>query len=144
MIPENVITELADDLESGFKCYVHKRTFEIVSFPEEYVLNDNVEDFEEEMEKVESEPEAYIELEPMGSFDSFKVMQDFVNCMDKKNPLKSKLADVLQGPKPVVNFKKLIHQSGTTREEWFSFRKAKNVQWVREQLNELLVSDTNT
>jgi hypothetical protein len=140
MIPEPIINELADDLESGFKCYVHKRTYEVVSFPEDNMLNDNVEDWEDDMEKIEMDRESYIELEPMGSFDCFKVMEDFVKSLPGENPSKAKLADVVSGPKPVSNFKKVIHHSGETRDLWFSFRRARNVDWVREQVNELMVS----
>jgi hypothetical protein len=50
------------------------------------------------------------------------------------------LAVILEDPKPVSNFKKVIHHSGATRDLWFSFRRAKNIEWVREQVNELLVS----
>ena len=77
---EEQINEIADELDSGFKCYVHKENGTFIAVPDDDRFPDMEMDvWEKEMEQLNSDPSAYIEIEPMDSVESFKVMEDFVN-----------------------------------------------------------------
>jgi hypothetical protein len=64
--------------------------------------------------------EKCIEIEPLESHESFKIMENFVNHL-KSGKEADRLAQAVNGHKPFANFNHLIHDS-QYRENWFAFR----------------------
>lgn len=104
-------------------------TFEVEFIPKE--LKYNPKEFEmitgETWDSSEIKHENWqkcIEVEPMESHDSFKVMEYFT---DELNDVKmqEKLVKTLNKPKPFANFKNLVEDSDY-RQQWFDFRQK---QW---------------
>jgi hypothetical protein len=61
-----------------------------------------------------------LEISPLDSQDSYRIMENFVNNLpDCKE--KDRLCDAISGHKPFANFNRIIHDSDY-REEWFEFR----------------------
>lgn len=136
-VPEAILKDIADNMEAGLKCYIHKETQEIIGLPDEDRFPDadlDNEAWQEEIQKLADNPNKYIEIGSMNSSDSFKVMEDFVDLLPN-NSTKTRLITALEGHKPFANFNHQIHNSGEYKEQWFKFRMARGVEWVREQLD---------
>ncbi len=133
------INELADNLDSGLRCFVHKEKKTIVTTPD--TLNNPDSDSEwwdEANEEIENNFDSYVEIEKMESHESFRVMVDFINTVDNL-VLRDKLEEALRRPKPFANFKFATDNSGLYRQKWFDFKKLQLIEWVKGQLiiNEL-------
>lgn len=134
-VSREVLNDIADSLESGFKCYVHKETLEVVTFLDEEQYPDiDPEDWQEDIDKVFDNREKYIEIENMDSSESFRVMEDFVFSLET-NSIKVRLLQAIEGRKPFANFKRQIDDSGEYREQWFAFRRDRNIDWVQNQIS---------
>lgn len=88
----------------------------------------------EVIDKVDNICDDYILIEPMNSNQSYAVLELFADQL-KSNEYGEKLIAALNRPKPFNNFDYLIHESDF-KQEWFDFRKERNVEWVREQIYE--------
>lgn len=134
VLSNELITDIADKLEAGLKCYLNTVTREVVSFPDINRLpGGDFNDWEEEIRKVEKNPKIYREINSMNFSESYILMQEFVNIVEDKN-MKSRLAQAIQGPRPFANFKMQIARSRSLRDTWFSFKSDKVIEWVRSQL----------
>ena len=94
-LPEQTIKSIAQDLDCGLVCYIHKETKEVISViaPDNYHYAD-MEYWEKEIEEVENNAEQYLKIEKMPSRDAFQVMADFVE--EVRNPrIQNKLITAL-------------------------------------------------
>ncbi len=132
---KNIIQEISENLDSGNDCYYNPKTNEIVSIPNFSHISDE-EEFEEifqvDLTKV-NEPKAdFIKFEVLESFESFKIMERFVEQMTDQQ-FKSELENALRRKKPFQNFKYSIENSDL-REEWFDFKLSEIEKIVESQL----------
>ena len=128
------INELADNLDSGLRCFVHKEKKTIVTTPD--TLNNPDSDSEwwdAANEEIENNFGSYVEIEKMDRHVSFRVMEDFINTVDNLT-LRDKLEEALRRPKPFANFKFAIDNYGLYRQKWFDFKKLQLIEWVKGQL----------
>jgi len=134
-VSKEILNDIADNLEAGYKCFIHMDTCEVVTYlnPDQYPEMDP-KDWKEEIGKVRKAKKKFIEIESMKTFQSFKVMEEFVDSLEN-NSTKVRLLVALEGKKPFANFKHQIENSGDYREFWFSFRRDKNIKWVQDQLS---------
>lgn len=129
-----LVKEIAEMLDCGFKCYVHKETHELITIPDELKHPDmEFEAWEEDIEKLEENFFDYLYIEAMDSRESFSVMEDFIDEVDDKK-LKNRLIYALERSKPFKNFKYEIDYSGKYREQWFTFKLQKNIEWVKDRI----------
>lgn len=130
---EETIIELADLIDCGLVCYLHKESEEIESFPEDIDLDIEEEDpWQEVIDKIDNHPDQYIRIEKMDSNQAFRVMVRFAEIVDS-DKLREKLFNALNHGKPFRNFKYLIDNSDY-RQDWFDFKLEQNVLWVKEQI----------
>ena len=134
-ISRELLNDIANSMEAGFKCFLHLQTFEVVTYPdsEQYADMDS-KNWKEEISKVRKNKKKFIEIERMTSSDSFRVMKEFVDSLEN-NSTKIKLLTTLEGHKPFANFKYQVDNSGVYREQWFAFRRQKNIEWIQNQLS---------
>lgn len=133
-VARELLNTIADNLEAGDQCFIHKVTLEIVAYPEDHLLDFDPENnvWQEDIEKVESD-DSYIQIEKMPSNKYFDTMEAFANSVDERS-VKIRLLTALNGRKPFANFKYQIDNSGQWRDQWFEFRRQKNMEWVAKQL----------
>lgn len=136
-VPREILNDIADSMEAGFKCFIHRETFEVVSYlnPDQFPDMDP-KDWKDEIDKVRKNKKKFIEIENMTSSDSFSVMEVFADSLEN-NTTKLRLQTALQGQKPFANFKLQIDSSGDYRNLWFEFRREKNIEWVANQLADI-------
>ena len=122
-LKSNIIREIAQELDCGFDCYYNFKTNEIVSIQSFSQFSDE-EDFKdafsESLDKVEKHKADFIKLETLENFESFKIMELFVEQLSDQN-LKSELENILANKKPFQNFKHKIDHSDF-RQNWFDFK----------------------
>lgn len=130
------IRDLAQHLTTGVKCYIHRKTLEVVTFPDPDELDKELLPmWSDDIKKVKKNRKDYIEIENMDSRRTFRVMEDFVETVDDAR-LKVRLMDALERSKPFRNFRSIIDNADDYREEWFRFSDAKLEEWVEEQLKD--------
>jgi hypothetical protein len=133
-LTEEQIKSIAEELEAGFKVYLNIETKEIKSildFDNNY--DADTEQWEEDLKEIEENYDKYIEFEKMDSRESFQVMEDFVETV-KDEELRKKLELSLSLSKPFRNFKDIIDDENENRKNWFTFKSAKYIEYVKEQL----------
>ena len=140
-VPSDLPNRIADSLEAHEQCFIHKQTLELITYPEEYLLDldpdQNV--WQDDIEKVESDSN-YVQIQAMPSHDFFEVMEEFVHSVADRS-VKVRLLDALNGQKPFAHFKHQIENTAHFRDLWFKFRRAKNIEWVTTQINDILADN---
>jgi hypothetical protein len=136
-LSNKILNEIADNMEVGFKCFVHKRTHEIIAIPDENRfpgtdINDEENAWADDIRKIDENPD-YIEIDSMESSDSFQVMEDFALSLPD-GATKIRLLTVLEGHKPFANFNHQIHNAAEEKEQWFKFRREREIEWLKNQL----------
>ena len=131
-----IIKKIAQELDSGFNCYYNSKNDEIVAIPNLSQFSDD-EDFKEafsdSLEKVKKHKTDFIKIETLESFESFKIMELFVEQMSDQN-LKAELENVLANKKPFQNFKHKVDHSDF-RQHWFDFKQSELEKIVETKLN---------
>lgn len=131
---DKTISEIADLIDCGFICFLEKANENIEHYPKEEDLFDDEEGpWQDVINKIEENPDDYIEIEQMDSKQSFRVMENFTEEV-KSVSLQGKLANALSRPKPFQNFKYLIDDSDY-RQDWFDFKLSQNILWVKKQIS---------
>lgn len=131
LLSDEQLKKVVDELETGMKCYLHRQTSELIAFPDPDQFPD-ADDWQQEMDEIEAHPDDYLEITPMSSRESFRVMERFVDTIDSQ-AFHNRLLYALDQPKPFRRFKQLIDES-EYRQQWFSFRESETIKWLREQL----------
>jgi len=134
LMTDEQINELADNLDCGLRCFVHKEKKTIVTTPD--TINNPDSDSEwwgESNEEIENNFDSYVEIEKMDSHESFRLMEKFIITVDNVT-LRDRLEEALGRPKPFANFKLDIENSGPYRQKWFDFKKQQMIEWVRGQV----------
>lgn len=128
------IREIAENLDVGLRCFVHKESLKTIFVPDEDKYPDiTLEYGDQELREIKKARNEYVEIEGMDSGESFRVMEEFVESVDDER-LRDRLEQALGRPKPFSNFKVVIDRSGSYRDKWFAFKTRKLVEWVEEQL----------
>ncbi len=140
-IPEKyqkAVSNIADSLLAGFICYFNPDTLEVEDVSQGLI--EDAHEFEmmtgfiaDEMNIKHDNWEKCIEIEPMESHDSFKVMEYYVDNVDNQN-LQNKLFNALNRRKPFANFKYLVENSDY-RQEWFDFRQKQWEMYVWDKIS---------
>jgi hypothetical protein len=136
-LTKDQIKEIAEELDSGMRCYINKVTGEIKT-----VLNfeswqtDDREPWEDVLNELEENWNKYAEIERMESHVSFEIMADFAENVDSRE-LKDSLINALNRKHPFQNFKWVVDNSGPYRQKWFDFKNQRLIEWVENKLDEI-------
>ena len=134
ILTEEQIESIAEDLDTGMKVYVNLETMEIKTIIDTIQHYDvDTEAWEEDINEIEENFDQYFQLERMDSRESFQVMEDFVETV-RDEKLKEKLELGLSLSRPFRNFKDIIDDENEYRKQWFEFRDARNIEFVKEQI----------
>ena len=99
-ISDKTIEEIADNLDSGMRCYLHKKTGDLkIIINEDNWIGADTEAWEEDIDKIDANWTDYVEFEGMDSHESFKIMADFAESIDNAK-LQDRLINALNKSKP--------------------------------------------
>lgn len=133
------IKEIAEQLDCGFRVFIHKTTGELLFIPDytDYPDIDIEPWMEDESEKNFLD---YYEVYKWSSGEAYDIMNDFAEqLIDKK--LQNRLYDALNKRKPFREFKFAIDNSGDYRQQWFDFKSKQQQILVANQLEALRERD---
>jgi len=142
-LTDQQIKEIADNLDSGMRCFFNKQTGEIKTILNfDSWIGADEEPWTEENKEIEENWGDYFEFENMSSNDSFNLMADFAASID--NPkLQDRLVNALNKSKPFSNFKWQIDNSGEYRQQWFDYKNKRYIEWVKDQIELLNINADN-
>jgi antirestriction protein ArdC len=135
-IKQNIVKEIAQELDCGNDCYYNPKTDEIITIPNFSNFADEEEFrecFKSELKTVKKNKADLIKIEVLESFESFKIMEQFIDQITDAE-FKTELENIIQKKKPFQNFKNSIDNSDF-RQEWFDFKKIELEKIVETQLN---------
>ncbi|OGU81898.1 MAG: hypothetical protein A2W11_09140 [Ignavibacteria bacterium RBG_16_35_7] len=133
-LTEEQIKSIAEELEAGLKVYLNIETKEIksiIDFDNNFYAD--MEPWAEDIKEIEANYDKYLEIENMDSRESYQVMEEFIETIEDEE-LRKKLELGLSLSKPFRNFKDIIDDENEYRIKWFSFKSAKYIESVKEQL----------
>ncbi|OQC44519.1 MAG: hypothetical protein BWX59_01860 [Bacteroidetes bacterium ADurb.Bin028] len=129
------IKEIAEQLDCGFRAFIHKTTAKLLFVPDENnLIAIDLEPWKEELEQLENNFTDYYEIDRWTSSEAFEIMSEFADQVSDNN-LQSRLFDALRKNKPFRNFKFVIDNSGDFRQQWFDFKNKWQQDFVARQLN---------
>ncbi|WP_373513873.1 UPF0158 family protein [Persicitalea sp.] len=132
-LTDKQIKHIAEELQMGMKCYVHRESGKAISFPDpNRLMATDDEYWQEQITEIDAHPDDYQEIDPMSSHRSFEVMEEFAEELTP-GAFRTRLLDVLGRAKPFRHFKYEIEGS-EYREQWFAFRDQEMTEWVGKQL----------
>lgn len=114
-LKQNIIKNIAQELDCGCDCYLNVKTNEVIAIPGNIYTSD-----QEDFTRIENNKTDFIKFDVLESYESFKIMELFVHQLTDEN-LKAELREVLKDKKPFQNFKNKIDQSHF-RQDWFDFK----------------------
>jgi hypothetical protein len=133
--PFDIVNEIVQQLDCGFRVFIHKKTEKLVCFPDtenEFYIEEN--EWDEEMKEIEEHGDEYHEIDKWTSNKAFHFMHDFAELEVNSTKLKNQLLYALEGKKPFRRFKDVIDFSGEYRERWFAYKLKRESEYVAEQL----------
>ncbi|MCK4346279.1 MAG: hypothetical protein KAX05_13430 [Bacteroidales bacterium] len=142
-LTDQQIKEIADNLDSGMRCFYNKQTgiIKTVLNFDSWIGADE-EPWEEELKEIDENWSDYFEFKGMTSRESFNLMADFAESID--NPrLQDRLFNALNKSKPFQNFKWQIDNSGEYRQQWFDFKNMHYIELVKGQIDNNNIIDHN-
>lgn len=137
----DIIKEIAEQLDCGFRAFIHKTTGQLLFVPDEncfpYI---DLDCWAEEFEELDNNFTDYYEIDKWTSSEAFEAMSEFASQLSDKN-LQRRLFNALRMNKPFREFKFVIDNSGHFRQKWFDFINKWQQDYVARQLDNLKSTD---
>ncbi|MBK7160226.1 MAG: hypothetical protein IPH77_17250 [Ignavibacteria bacterium] len=134
-LTEEQISDIAQDLEAGLKCFIHKVTGEVKTLPDE--LNGNMEIDEElwqdVIDEIDNDEENFIVIEGMDSRESYMLMEKFIDTLEDKQII-ARLTNAINVPKPFHTFRYELNYSDEYLQKWYAFKSQQMIEWVKKHL----------
>jgi hypothetical protein len=128
------IKEITEQLDCGFRAFYHKTTGDLVfiidtrKFPEA-----EIDEADEDSEKLAKNPDDYLEVEAMESHDAFRVMEAFAEQLTDTK-LQDKLFRALNKRGPFQEFRFVLDNAGDYLQQWYAFKNQQYIDWVAQQI----------
>lgn len=136
------IKEIAEQLDFGFRAFIHKTTGQLLFVPNENDLPDiDLDSWDKELEQLENNYTDYNEIDKWTSSEAFEIMNDFAKQLTEKN-LQDRLFNALRKNKPFREFRSVIDNSGDFIQQWFDFMDKWQQDFVARQLKRLKPTET--
>jgi hypothetical protein len=137
------IKEIAEQLDFGFRAFIHKTTGQLLFVPNENDFPDfDLDSWDKELEQLKNNYTDYHEIDKWTSSEAFEIMNDFAEQLTEKN-LQDRLFNALRKNKPFREFRSVIDNSGDYRQQWFDFMDKWQQDYVARQLIRLNSTETN-
>ena len=135
------LSELIDafnNCQIGYEYYLDTKTGELLLVSDEFM---DTNETEEIYERLDSEPERYLNIPTESSREGYQDMVAFTESLEDEN-LKEKLWIALNGRGAFRRFKDVLLSYPEKREEWFKFQdkrlEKRVVEWLEENEIELI------
>ncbi|MEX0987421.1 MAG: UPF0158 family protein [Bacteroidales bacterium] len=132
-LTKDQIQDIAESLEIGMKVYINRENLEYRTVLDWDDMYSDLDIWDNEIEKIETEWNDYVVLEKLESDESFHIMENFIDEVDDEN-LRDNLVKIINGKTPFANFKAEVELSAY-RQQWFNFRTQKFIEHVEAMLS---------
>jgi hypothetical protein len=129
-IDADMLANALEDNSETYNWFLDKQTGEIIMCADELAPDQRS---KQDAEKIESQPERFLCIEPLESHVSFGAMQDFVAELED-NETKKALINSMNFRNPFQAFKDALRGYPDMRQQWFEFHN----QWMLEKAKEWL------
>lgn len=134
-LSNDLISEIAERIDSGENIYIDLETTEILGMPgSQLAMHMGSEDLEQFygdiMTAVEENPDRYLKIETLYPAEAAKIMRRFAQNLDNEG-LADKLWDAMSGRKAFRRFREVLNRNGHYLQEWYAFKQMKIEQHVR-------------
>ena len=113
--------------------FLDRKTGEILVVMDELVADDFEEEDRELQERIESDPERYVYIDPIDSRDGFRIMEAFVGTLPESEERRT-LVRALSWKKPFSNFKDALFEMPEIRQQWFEFQDRRMREYAKSWL----------
>lgn len=135
------IKEIAEQLDCGFRAFIHKSKGQLLFVPDENNLTGiDLDPWDEELEQLENNFSDYYEIDKWTTSEAFEIMSEFAEQVTD-NKLQSQLFNALRKNKPFKEFKFVIDNSGDSRQKWFDYKNKRQQDFLARQLERLKLKD---
>lgn len=131
-----LLTIRADELIMAFEDqgpemqhFLDLQTGEVLILIEEAV------DDEEERERLESDPERFLRIDPVPSYVGYEIMTDFVETLPE-GELQGELDRALRKSRPFRRFKDVLFNYPVAEEDWYRFHEQAYLKIIQEWLDD--------
>ena len=104
--------------EGMMEWYLDKETGDIFMLADESERDDMDSEY---VEKMEEDPDRFVYIEPIPSYESYQVMESFIDSLPE-GEAKNMLNKAISMRKPFRNFKDTLCDYPEIREKWFKFQ----------------------
>jgi hydroxymethylpyrimidine pyrophosphatase-like HAD family hydrolase len=120
---DSLLIEIADLLDEGFVVFVHRSTFEVLSYPDpaRWGELDAIDEYEAIRDRLEKDATQFVEVGSLPSKVSFRIMEDFVRQVADAH-LRERLLEALNSRKPFRHFRQTVEGSREAS-AWEAFKK---------------------
>ncbi|MGB6036857.1 MAG: hypothetical protein WBG42_11365, partial [Cryomorphaceae bacterium] len=132
-LSENTIREIADWLQCGLECWIHKSKgtmYFLPNFDDPYF---DPSQWEDVLTSVQGHEDEYLVFQTMDTSLSFRIMQSFAYSLEKSS-IRSELENALSKPRPFHYFNARVEGS-PIQTDWADFRFNAHMDWVKSQVN---------
>ena len=130
-----IIREIAEQLDCGFRVFIHRTTGRMLFVPEEdSILDEGMDAWNEALEELESNASDYYEVDKWTSREAFEAMQWFADQVTDPR-LRGRLTGALERKKPFREFKQVIVGTMDARQQWFDYKGKWQQDFVARQLS---------
>ncbi len=120
----------AMDSDGSQQWFLDLQTGDVVPIFEDFDIFDEEED---PRELIESDPDRFLEIEPISSSQGFSLMEQFATSLEASS-IRTKLEHALTMRRPFRCFKDTLTSEPKVREDWFAFQNAEHERLAREFL----------
>ncbi|MDW8229364.1 MAG: UPF0158 family protein [Saprospiraceae bacterium] len=134
---DKILEEIADALDRGFIVFVHRRTFEVLSYPDpaRWSEMEALDEWVAIQDRLEAEDDHFVEVKPPSPKESFRFMSDFAEQQVADARLRQRLLEALNSPKPFKHFKHMVEDSEEA-DAWADYKLACLKAYAIERLAE--------
>ncbi len=120
---DSLLIEIADLLDEGFVVFVHRSTFEVLSYPDpaRWGELEALDEYAAIRDRLEAEGAQFVEIGSLPPKVSFGIMEDFTRQVGDAH-LRERLLEALNSRKPFRHFKQMVEGSREAS-AWEAFKK---------------------
>ncbi len=132
---KKLVKSIAQSIDAGLVCYINIHTLEVVEIfkdlfdtydldfdeeDDEFEIDDVAKLLKKDLNKIEGWDNK-IEIEPLHSHESFKIMESFIGNIIPEGNFQNKLINALNRKRPFANFRNLIDDSDYLQ-DWYDYK----------------------
>jgi Uncharacterised protein family (UPF0158) len=132
-LSNDVIKEIAQNLEAGMQSWYHIPTGDILIAPDtiKHYVDDEL--WKDAFSEIETKMHECIAFKCLETYEEFRIMESFAATEVRDEKLSAMLINALSNRKPFRHFKDIIDNSDY-REAWFAFRLQWYINYVQQEL----------